>query len=121
MARPRKDVSEAVVEGMAKVGASNVDIAEFCGVDETLIRRRFAELLTKVRADRRTKLREWQWNAAENGNTAMLIWLGKQHLGQTDKVEQNSNQTIVIKEKPVDTSPKTDNRAGLSTSPVSDN
>ena len=29
-----------------------------------------------------------QWSAAENGNSTMLVWLGKQYLNQKDKQEQ---------------------------------
>lgn len=36
----------------------------------------------------RIKLRDWQWKAAEKGSVPMLIWLGKQYLGQTDRVDQ---------------------------------
>ncbi len=38
----------------------------------------------------RASLRTWQFQAAKAGNTKMLIWLGKQLLGQKDtsKVEQ---------------------------------
>lgn len=34
------------------------------------------------------RLRQLQWRAADNGNITMLIWLGKQELGQTEKVEE---------------------------------
>jgi hypothetical protein len=30
-------------------------------------------------------LRRRQWKSAESGNTTMLIWLGKQYLGQSDQ------------------------------------
>ena len=33
-------------------------------------------------------LRHWQMNAAKSGNVQMLIWLGKQYLGQRDAVEE---------------------------------
>ena len=33
-------------------------------------------------------LRHWQFNAARGGNIQMLIWLGKQYLGQRDTVEK---------------------------------
>ena len=39
-------------------------------------------------------LRRLQWKAAQAGNTAILIWLGKQYLGQSDKIEENQTQTI---------------------------
>lgn len=35
----------------------------------------------------RKSLRRMQWKAAEKGNTAMMIWLGKQYLGQRDVQE----------------------------------
>lgn len=36
----------------------------------------------------RASLRRLQWRAAER-STTMQIWLGKQYLGQTDKMEEN--------------------------------
>lgn len=36
---------------------------------------------------KRMKLHELQWKAAEAGNVSMLIWLGKQLLGQSEKTE----------------------------------
>ena len=35
-----------------------------------------------------------QWKAAERGNTSMLIWLGKQILGQSDKQEISMSKPI---------------------------
>jgi len=35
----------------------------------------------------RSSLRRMQWKAAENGDKTMLVWLGKQYLGQRDKQE----------------------------------
>lgn len=81
------DIDPKVVEGMAFAGAPTTDIADFLGVGEATIRRRFGDILTKSHARRRTRLRELQWRAAESGNTAMLIWLGKQYLGQAEKTE----------------------------------
>ena len=33
----------------------------------------------------RIELKQMQWDMAMNGNVQMLIWLGKQYLGQSDK------------------------------------
>jgi hypothetical protein len=38
-------------------------------------------------------LRRWQIEAARKGNPTMLVWLGKQLLGQTDKIE-TTNENI---------------------------
>ncbi len=40
----------------------------------------------------RASLRRLQFKSAEAGNTGMLIWLGKQYLGQADKVDQSVTQ-----------------------------
>lgn len=108
MARPKLEIDPKIVEAMAYAGAPNTDIAAFLGVNEGTIRKRFSDLLEKTRAGRRTKLREYQWELAKKGNPAMLIWLGKQYLGQSDKQETKTDGTIVVKEKAVDTSPRTD-------------
>lgn len=64
---------------------TNVEIAAFFGVDEGTIRKRFSEILTKAREVGKGKLRDLQWRAAEKGNAALLIWLRKQYLSQSDK------------------------------------
>jgi hypothetical protein len=76
-----------VVEGMASVGATNVEIADFLGFAESTISTKCREVLKKARASLKTRLRQAQIKAAIGGNPAMLIWLGKQMLGQTDKQE----------------------------------
>jgi hypothetical protein len=34
------------------------------------------------------RLRQLQWRACENGNVSMLIFLGKNMLGQQDRIEE---------------------------------
>lgn len=40
-------------------------------------------------------LRRYQWRMAEN-NATMAIWLGKNHLGQTDRVEQSHTGNVAF-------------------------
>lgn len=40
----------------------------------------------------RMSLRRKQWQAVENGNTTMLVWLGKQYLRQKDKVSDDDRE-----------------------------
>ena len=88
MARPKKyNIDGKKVEQLASFGCTNTEIAQFFGCDESLIRKSYSEFLTKGRASGKIKLRKLQWNSAKNGSTPMLIWLGKQILGQTDKSE----------------------------------
>lgn len=85
MAPKRLELDEAKVAELALAGASNRDIAAIIGCDESTVRSRFPAILTKQRALRRQRIREAQDKAALAGNPAMLIWLGKQELGQVDK------------------------------------
>lgn len=96
MPRPKLDIDSDEVYKLAKYGASNVDIAEFFGCAESTIRGRFCESVDKGRAERRITLHRKQYEVAEAGNVAMLIWLGKQVLGQADKLEtKNDTRTRV--------------------------
>ena len=75
------------VEQLASFGCTTSEIGSFFGCDESLIRKSYSEYLTKGRDKGKIRLRQLQWNSASAGNVAMLIWLGKQLLGQTDKTE----------------------------------
>ena len=85
MARPKKyDIDTEEVQKLAKYGMTKVEIADFFGCDESLIRKSYSEYLTKGRAEMKLRLRQLQWKSAEKLNAVMLIWLGKQMLGQSD-------------------------------------
>ena len=62
-------------------------MANFFGCSEDLIKKSYSQFITKGQDEGKTRLRKLQWTAAEKGNVPMLIWLGKQVLGQTDKQE----------------------------------
>jgi hypothetical protein len=82
--RPELELDPRVVGGMAFVGATNVEIALFLGCSVDVLERRFADVLRKKRMSMRTRLRRAQLRLAMEGNATMLIWLGKQYLGQSD-------------------------------------
>lgn len=82
--KPRKPVDAEEVFKLAQIGCKTNEIADWFGVSRDTIERKFAAELTKGRLLVRQSLRRWQLEAAKKGNVAMLIWLGKQMLGQTD-------------------------------------
>ena len=89
MARPKKyNIDKEEVYKLASYGCSNVEIADFYGCDESLIRKSYSEYIRKGRASGKTRLRQLQWDSAEAGNVTMQIFLGKNMLGQQDKIEQ---------------------------------
>ena len=97
MGRPIVEIDEDQVRKLAERQWSNVQIASFFDVSEKTIRNRFSELLAKGREKGKGYLRDLQWKAAAKGNTSILIWLGKQYLGQSDKTEiEGGGQNIVV-------------------------
>ena len=88
MARPKKyNIDTKQVEQLASFGCTNTEIASFFGCDESLIRKSYSQYIAKGKDSGKIRLRQYQWAAAKKGNVAMLIWLGKQMLNQTDKQE----------------------------------
>lgn len=97
MARPKKyKIDHQEVEKLASYGCSNTEIAEFYGCDESLIRKSFSEYLTKGRAKGKIRLRQLQWKSAEKGNVTMQIFLGKNLLGQQDRLEENQLEEPLV-------------------------
>ena len=95
MARPKKyDIDTEKVEQLAGFGCTNTEIASFFGCSTDLIEKSYSEFLTKGREKGKIRLRQLQWRAAERGNTSMLIWLGKQVLGQSEKTEHSWENPI---------------------------
>lgn len=87
MSRKKLDIDPKKVETLARHGMTNLEIAEVFDCDNSTIGKRFSKILTKGRADRKHSLRRRQWKAAMQGNIPMLIWLGKNELDQSDKLE----------------------------------
>lgn len=104
MAPPKKKVDEELLKKLASIMCTMEEMSDILGVSVDTLERRYADLIKEARSKGKMSLRRWQFQAAEKGNVACLIWLGKQHLGQSEKVELGSNE-----EKPLTLaySPKT--------------
>jgi hypothetical protein len=85
MGRPKLEIDVNLLEGLARIGCTNVEIAALMGCSVQTLLNRFLANLDKGRSEMKMKLRREQIRQAERGNVAMLIWLGKQYLGQADK------------------------------------
>lgn len=94
MARPKLKIDPKLVQDLAALGCKTNEIAVVLGVSVDTLDRRFAEEMAKGRENLRISLRRWQLESAKKGNVVMQIWLGKQMLGQTDKIEQNTTAKI---------------------------
>lgn len=94
MARPRLQLDEALIERLAAIHCPVVEIASAVNCSVDTLDRNYAELIAKGRARGRTSLRRMQWDAATKGNIVMMIFLGKQLLGQSDKLDQKIDATV---------------------------
>jgi len=85
MGRPKIELDTEEIIKLASYGCTNREIASFFDVSERTLKRSFADFLTKGRDSGKRKLRKVQWEVAMKGNVSMLIWLGKQVLGQSEQ------------------------------------
>ena len=93
MARPKTyDIDPIQVEKLAGLGCTNVEIGAFFGCSKDLIGKSYSTNVTKGKEKGKIRLRQLQMKSAENGNVVMQIWLGKQMLGQSDKIETKTTE-----------------------------
>lgn len=91
--RPQVEIDRETFEKLCALQCTKQDIANWfeCSEDsiERWAKREYGETFAVVFAQKRQKgkvsLRRMQWASAEKGNVTMLIWLGKQYLGQKDQ------------------------------------
>jgi AraC-like DNA-binding protein len=94
--RPCAVIDWRVVDRLCACACTRREIAAVLGIHEDTLSARieeefglnFSAYFEQKSAPARVSLRHRQFQAAMAGNVAMLIWLGKQWLGQTEKVEQ---------------------------------
>ena len=97
MANRSLDINPDQVQKLAAIGCTDKEIGDIVGCSHDTLTRRFKEQLVTGRANGKASLRRKQWEIALGGNVSMLIWLGKQVLGQTDKQTTNSENVSVVK------------------------
>lgn len=95
MARPRINISIEALETLCILEPTIEEIAAYFNVSRDTIERRMKEKKYREARERgvnkgNVTLRQAQFKAARDGDRTMLIWLGKQRLGQKDerKIEQ---------------------------------
>lgn len=101
--RPKIELDYALIEKLAHIQCTQEEIASMLEVSVDTLQRdaKFCGIYKKGQEHGKMSLRRLQWKLADNGNTTMAIWLGKQYLGQTDKQELSGNSTnpIIVKFK----------------------
>lgn len=90
--RPRKNIDKEQFEKLCFLHCTLEEIAGYFDCSQDTIRNfckreykePFFEVYKKKSAGGNISLRRWQYQLAEKGNATMLIWLGRQVLGQTE-------------------------------------
>lgn len=101
--RPQFEIDFKVLEGMLRIQCTEEEIASVLGTSIDTISRKckahygltFAEVKKKHFGLGRISLRRTQFKHAET-NCSMAIFLGKQYLGQSDKVEHRTQEVVPI-------------------------
>lgn len=91
-----KDIDFRDFEKCCQMQCTQEEICGWFEIDEeTLVRRvtahyncSFSEAYKRFSANGKASLRRRQFRKAQNGDRVMMIWLGKQYLNQSEKIEQ---------------------------------
>lgn len=104
MARPKIEIDESLVDKLASIHCTMEEIGSIVGCSVDTLERRFADVIKKAKDKGKSSLRRYQWELAQKGNATMLIWLGKQLLGQRDiqaiqvSTEESTGFNVTIKD-----------------------
>ena len=109
MARPKKKISQKQFESLCAIQCTKEEICNVLDVTEKTLNNwcketygeGFSLVFSKKRALGKASLRRNQWKLAENGNSTMQIWLGKQILKQSESPLQDEIKLkeLELKEK----------------------
>ena len=103
MARPRKEIDEKQFESLCGIQCTQEEICEFFHVcADTLntwckrtYKKNFSAVYEEKRGTGKISLRRAQYQLALKGNATMLIWLGRNWLGQTDKDKSDGMDEVL--------------------------
>lgn len=103
LGRPKAKIDWKKVANLCKAGCCGVEIAANIGINENTLYERceidnqmlFSEFLRLNKANGNSLLRGVQFKKAMSGDNTMLVWLGKNRLGQTDKASIESTNSNI--------------------------
>ena len=93
--RDKTVVPEEQVLELARLHCTNQEMADFFEVKLQTFVDNFRDIITKGRLETKQRLRAAQLKLAPGGDRSMLIWLGKNILGQSDQPINTDNNQIL--------------------------
>ena len=93
--RPRKPIDQNEFEKLCGLQCTKAEIQGWFDVSDKTLDKwvketygvTFSVVFEQKRSSGKISIRRKQYEVAQKGNVTMLIWLGKQYLGQKDKHE----------------------------------
>lgn len=83
------------VQHLAELHCSIQEMADFFQVPRETLKYNFRDIIAKAKETTKQRLRKAQISLALKGNATMLIWLGKQYLGQSENpIDTNTNSPL---------------------------
>ena len=93
--RPKIEIDEELLYKLATIHCTMREMVDIMGVSEDTLKRNFAGIIDKGKAEGKMRLRRKQIEVAMQGQPTMLIWLGKQMLGQSESPMQEDDKNIL--------------------------
>jgi hypothetical protein len=93
--RPKIEIDEELLYKLATIHCTMKEMVDIMGVSQDTLKRNYAHIIDKGKSDGKMRLRRKQIEVAMSGNHTMLIWLGKQMLGQSEN-PMNSDDTKIL-------------------------
>lgn len=109
MGRPKIEIDLVTLRKLAALHPTDAEIADILGFSESTLLRgksdpKVVDAIRQGRSNGKVSLRRLQMKAAEKGNAALLIWLGKQWLGQVENPSEADQPTAKdLKDEILDT------------------
>ena len=80
------------LEELAMLGLSYADLASAMFVNQYTLKANYSEFIQAARITAKAELLKQQWKLVLKGNPTILVWMGKQILGQSDRPENQDHQ-----------------------------
>ena len=105
--RPPKEFDQKNFESLCQIQCTEEEICQFFSCSEKTLNKwcrekygaNFSQVFREKRGVGKISLRRAQYQAALNGNASLLIWLGKQYLGQTENPAALQDDTQKVLDK----------------------
>lgn len=89
--------TEEAIFRLAEIDCTYAEIAAVLGITVQSLAKTYTQIIKAGREHGKQSLKRAQFKTALKGNPQMLIWLGKQRLGQRDKVDNSHSIVDPIK------------------------